>query len=348
MNILFVRTSAIGDVVMSSGLIPALKEKYPDGKITWLVESAASSILADNELIDQIKVWDKKSWVTLFKARKYTQLWRRISSFRKELRQQKFDLAIDAQGIFKSSFLAWLSGAPVRIGSGKKEGSTLFNTQSIERDENHPDMCSEYKQLGAHLELNPDTIKMYLPYSDDTRARSMQLLRDALDAAPTDPAGSYIVICPFTTRPQKHWFDDHWAQLALHLKDNYQKQIIVLGGPADHEHAERIQSMTSVPLINLAGKTSLLEAIAIIDSSTAVIGVDTGLTHIGIAKDKPTVALFGSTRPYLNPDSDKARVIYEDMSCAPCRRNPTCNGQFTCMRNLTAEKVLHALDEVFA
>jgi len=106
--------------------------------------------------------------------------------------------------------------------------------------------------------------------------------------------------------------------------------------------------MTSVPLINLAGKTSLLEAIAIIDSSTAVIGVDTGLTHIGIAKDKPTVALFGSTRPYLNPDSDKARVIYEDMSCAPCRRNPTCNGQFTCMRNLTAEKVLHALDEVFA
>jgi heptosyltransferase-1 len=69
------------------------------------------------------------------------------------------------------------------------------------------------------------------------------------------------------------------------------------------------------------------------------VGVDTGLTHMGTAFKRPTVALFGSTRPYLDGRTPSTQVMYDALSCSPCRRHPTCAGRFDCMRQLTPERV---------
>jgi len=148
----------------------------------------------------------------------------------------------------------------------------------------------------------------------------------------------YLVICPFTTRPQKHWFDEHWQQVILRIRARYKLRTIILGGPGDLEHAEKISEESGA--INLAGKTSLSEAAAIIKKASLLIGVDTGLTHMGHAFHVPTLALFGSTCPYAFAGVDTSKVLYLNKWCSPCRRRPTCKGKFDCMRDITPDLVL--------
>src|SRR3546814_16010605 len=97
----------------------------------------------------------------------------------------------------------------------------------------------------------------------------------------------------------------------------------MFGGPGDRVAAARIAAATQAPLINLAGETRLAELPAWLAAAKLVIGVDTGLTHIGIAVGTPTVALFGSTCPYRQGADSPLIVMYDALPCAPCRRPPT-------------------------
>ncbi|HET8871796.1 MAG TPA: glycosyltransferase family 9 protein, partial [Aquabacterium sp.] len=82
------------------------------------------------------------------------------------------------------------------------------------------------------------------------------------------------------------------------------------------------------------------ESVALISMCQQLIGVDTGLTHMGTALRLPTVALFGSTRPYLSSGTPTTQVMYDALPCSPCRRRPTCDGRFDCMKQLTVNRVL--------
>ena len=114
---------------------------------------------------------------------------------------------------------------------------------------------------------------------------------------------------------------------------------VILGGPADTEAAARIAA-ADPRIVNLAGKTRLPEAVAVIAHSALLIGVDTGLTHMGTALARPTVAIFGSTCPYTDTGRPTGSVIWLGMECSPCRRRPTCGGKFTCLRDITPAMVL--------
>lgn len=338
-KILIIRLSAIGDVVMASGLLNAIKAKYPKAHISWLVEPAAAGLLKENPLVDQVIIWPKNDWRALWKNKQYRKLYNAIKSFKNRLHQEQFDLALDSQGILKSAVLAWLSGASRRVGLGGKEGSHFFHSETLPRIDEKPNMCSEYIDVAEYLGLHRDDYIMRVEFSSETKQQALDALRNA-GLGPTQP---YAVFCPFTTRPQKHWFDSHWQALAEQLQQRNMR-IVMLGGPGDSEHAEILEAKFDV--INLVGKTSLLGAAAVIDEAQLLVGVDTGLTHMGIARNTPTIAIFGSTRPYLEPLNSSGRVIYESLPCSPCRRHPTCNGEFTCLKNISAEKVIHVLDEM--
>ncbi|HEY9546087.1 MAG TPA: glycosyltransferase family 9 protein, partial [Solimonas sp.] len=94
------------------------------------------------------------------------------------------------------------------------------------------------------------------------------------------------------------------------------------------------------------GETRLAELPAWLAAAKLVIGVDTGLTHIGIAVGTPTVALFGSTCPYRQGADSPLIVMYDALPCAPCRRHPTCDGRFDCMRGLTPQRVAIAATQL--
>ncbi|AKJ30626.1 glycosyltransferase family 9 protein [Caldimonas brevitalea] len=339
-RILVIRLSAIGDVVMASGLIPSLRQLYPNAHLAWLAEPAAAPLLVHNPRLDEVIVWQRGEWQQLWRQRRYRDVWQRLRALRRQLREGRFDLVIDAQGLLKSGVWSWLSGATRRVTLVGREGSHRLATERVMPPEGAdatsgvPRLIgSEYRHLAAHLGATPQAYRLDLAVGSAAREVAWAQL-DALGV----PGGAYAVLCPFTTRPQKHWFEDRWAELAQQLAERG-LQPVLLGGPADREAAARIAAQAPV-IANLAGRLKLDESVAVIESTRVLIGVDTGLTHMGSALRRPTVALFGSTCPYQDGDSLLTSVMYDCLPCSPCRRRPTCGGRFDCMRSLEVDAVL--------
>ncbi|MBL8438740.1 MAG: lipopolysaccharide heptosyltransferase II [Zoogloeaceae bacterium] len=333
-RILIVRTSAIGDIVFASPIAAALRATYPDAHIAWLAEPGLGALVADDPTVDEILVWPKAEWQRLWRERRWLTLAGAIRKFRTTMRAHRFDIAIDLQGLLKSGLVTWLSGAPRRIGLGSREGSHLLMTEVIPKGGIMERISSEYRFLAAQLGLPADPFVPTLHVNPEADSRARARLAE-LGIAP----GTYAVLAPFTTRPQKHWFEDAWQALAPLIPQRLGLTPVMLGGPADVAAAARIAS-PGAGIVNLAGSTSLAETVALIAHAGLVIGVDTGLTHMGIGLARPTVALFGSTRPYLDTGRPNARVIWLGLACSPCRRHPTCHGAFTCLRDISPERVL--------
>ncbi|WP_133718611.1 glycosyltransferase family 9 protein [Methylocaldum gracile] len=338
-RILIIRLSAIGDVIMASGLIPGLRKAYPNARIAWLTESANADLLRHNPHLDQVYLWPRSRWRQLRRERRYRAFVREAFDLIRSLRVERFDWVIDLQGLLKSGVWAWLSGGRRRIGLGSREGSQFLMTEVIDRRVDDLRIGKEYRMLAETLTGQTDTFELDIAVSEDDRKGARELLESA------GVTGAYAVVCPFTTRPQKHWFDERWAELSVRVAGERRLAIVMLGGPADKARAEIIARQTP-GLINLAGRTSLGQCAAIIEKARLSIGVDTGLTHLGIALGAPTVAIFGSTRPYLDTGRATARVLYERFECSPCRRRPTCGGTFDCMRLHTVDKVFGAAIEL--
>jgi heptosyltransferase-1 len=337
-RILVIRLSAIGDVVMASGLIPALREIAPGAHIAWLVEPAAAPLLRHNPRLDEVIVLPRGDWQSLWRARRPLALLRSVLDFRRLLKARRFDLAIDAQGLLKSALCAWWSGAARRVSLIGREGSHRLMTERVQpaADTLRP-IAAEYRALARHLGAEAH-YRMDLAVGQGARQVATAKL------ASSGVHGRYAVLCPYTTRPQKHWFDDRWAALAAALQAEGLTPVL-LGGPGDAPLAPAIAD-AAPGLVNLVGALKLDETVAAIACAALLVGVDTGLTHMGTALGVPTVALFGSTRPYLDARTPRTTVIYEALPCSPCRRHPTCGGRFDCMRAIEVDAVMRQVQRV--
>ncbi len=348
-RILIVRLSALGDVVMASGLIPALRARYPDAYLAWLVEPAAAPLLAHNPRLDAVHVWPRGEWQRLWRERAYRELWRRFRALRATLRAGRYELALDTQGLLKSALWSWLSGAPRRISLIGREGSHRLATERVQPppDAGARRLGAEYRHLAHYLGAPDGAFQPDLAVGAAARRSARAKLAAAgLGSATGDALPRFVALCPFTTRPQKHWFEDRWQALAQRCLAAGLRPVL-LGGPGDRESAARIAA--GVPgLIDLAGALALDETVAAVDDAALLIGVDTGLTHMGSARQRPTVALFGSTCPYLDAGTPRTAVLYEQLACSPCRRRPTCGGRFDCMRAFEVERVFAEAERVLA
>lgn len=341
-RVLVVRMSAIGDIVMASALIPALRRSWPDAHLAWLTEPAGADLLRHNPRLDEVLVWPRGEWLRLGRERRYGELVRAVWRFASKLRVRRFDLVLDAQGLLKSALWARLTGAPRRVGLGSREGGQWLMTETLGRMTVSRRIGAEYRFLAEYLGLDPGEFPMDVPVGDRPAARA----REAL--AGVGIRGPYAVFCPFTTRPQKHWFEERWVELAGSLEDATGLAPVVLGGGEDRAAAERIRAASGGRARTLAGETALDESVAVVAGAGLLVGVDTGLTHLGIAHRVPTVTLFGATRPYLDPGTCRAEILYEPLPCSPCKRSPTCHGRFDCMRRHDVEQALEAAKVVLA
>lgn len=328
-KILIIRLSAIGDVVFASPLINACKSKWPQAEIFWLAEGTVVGLLEAHPDLAGVLVAPVRSWKQQLRRGQWISLWRSIRDIRSTLRRQSFDLVLDVQGLVKSSFLAWLSGAQRRIGFRSKEPTAWFMSERVDKDLG-PELSSEYRALAAYLGCDTDSFSMDIVVSESAHEFAR------LVAEP----GAYIALCPFTTRPQKHWPEAHWQALMDRLLAAGFR-LLVLGGPVDALQAQGLIGERAVD--NLVGRASIAGSAAVIAGASAVVGVDTGLTHMGFAHRVPTIALFGSTRPYLEIGELPGGVLYKGLPCSPCRRRPTCEGRFDCLVDITPEEVVNAL-----
>ncbi|TXH02836.1 MAG: glycosyltransferase family 9 protein [Nevskiaceae bacterium] len=324
-RILIVRLSALGDIVFATALLGNLRTRFPGAHIAWLAQQDFAGVIDGDPRLDELITIPRE---TLTSPAALLRL-------RRQLTERRFDWVIDSQGLLKSRILARLAGGATRIGFESKEPGAVFMHHLLPKGGAEDAIAAEYRELAQRITG---------VVADPPRLMITPAMRDRIAVA---MAGyglkpGFIALCPFTTRPQKHWVADYWAPLAKTLADAGHGPFVIFGGPANRDDAERILAQLPAPSFNLAGKTRLPELGAWLAQAGLVIGVDTGLTHIGIAVRRPTLALFGSTRPYLLGAESPLTVLYEDLPCAPCRRNPTCGGDWTCMRRLTPQRVATA------
>lgn len=336
-RILIIRPSAIGDIVMASPMIRVLRDAWPQAHIAWLADESVRGILDNHPKLSEVIYWTKERWRKKLKSLHLLSLSVDVRGFSAELKKRRFELAIDAQGLFRSRFLARLSGAGHRIGLDSGEPGRSLMTRIVPRGDDKRPMSSEYRQLMLALGLEPGPFAPEIVLSGkDHEAAQNKLSVLKLNRR-------FALFCPFTTRPHKHWFPERWAELANHLAAAYDLPVLILGSERDERAGRSIRSLAEAPVYDLIGRTSLAEAAAIVAQAALVIGVDTGMTHMGTAFKRPTIALFGATCPYLQTPSPATVVVYVPQTCAPCRRKPTCKGRFDCMAAITVRQIFEAV-----
>ena len=325
-SILIVRLSAMGDLVFTTPLLSSLRARFPQARICWLVRKELAPLLAEDPDLDEVIAW------TPPKGHGWLPHWR---SLRKQLQPYQFDWVIDAQGLLKSRIVASAAGG-WRLGFDSKEPARWLMHELLPKQGDNSLIGSEYRWLAEQLTDQPSQPPRLRISARAREQVSEQCQNLGLQSQP-------IIVCPFTTRPQKHWPEEYWPQLIAGLTERFNVPVLMMGGPADRAAATRIQNQLGEAggrLINLVGQTSISDTPAWIARARLLVGVDTGLTHMGAALARPTIALFGSTCPYTDGARGPLKVMYEGLSCAPCRRRPSCDGAFTCLRLLTPERVL--------
>lgn len=345
-SVLVIRLSARGDILFTSPMVRAIRRTWPDARIVWLGESHTVDLIRYHPELDRVIVWDRVGWKRLLRRGRLLQVAREALALVGALRRERFDLVLDLQGVSRSGILAWLSGAPHRVGLGSREGSRLLMTRVLPRDRSRlREIAEEYRVMAEALGLDTREFRLEAPLPPHAREWARERVR-ALGLE-----DGYLAVVPFTTRPQKHWFEERWSELARRAAEELGLRTVVLGGPDDREAMERIRAGfrgDPAQLVDLVGTTTLDQAAAILEGAALVVGVDTGLNHVGIAFDRPTVSLFGSNVPFTQPPNPRTRILLHRLPCVPCKGNPTCNGDFTCMRLITVDEVLEAAREVMA
>jgi len=334
-NILIVKLSAIGDVIHALPVALVLKTRYPNSRITWIVEKPAYDLLTDNPYIDEIILFDKpkfKSWTGLIKS---------AGELSRQLKSRKFDLAIDLQGLFKSAAIAWLSGAPKRLVYCNARELSHLVSERVCGEYSNGHVVDRYLDVPRHLGCRIDKVEFPIVFTPQDIAKTEAIAGHA----GLDMRQNYIVLAPGTNWATKCWPTTHFAELADAI---YEQKIIpvVVGGANDKRLFEDIAAKMRIPPVNLTGQTSLKQLAYIIKKSKAFVGGDTGPMHLAAAVNTPVIALFGPTDPARNgPYGNQHRVISASVPCAGCWRR-TCDK--SCMDKITPSGVLQAVQEVLS
>jgi heptosyltransferase-1 len=326
-RVLIVKPSAIGDVVHALPVLKLLKDRWPAAKFSWLVTPACSGILDGHPLLHEVIRFDRKT---------YGRNWWKPSGlgsllqFAADLRSRRFDIAIDLQGLFRSGWLTFQSGAPVRIGlSDAREMSTLFYTRriAVPRGEN-VHAIDRYLRVAESLGAGRGAVDF--PFADT--------VGDHAFIAERTPS-RYALMFPGTNWPTKRWPVEKFSELAKQLRERFNLPSVVGGGPEEQELAGQIPGT-----LNLAGKTTLNQLVALIRRAELVVSNDSGPMHIAAALGKPLVAPFGPTNPFrTGPYERLDSVIKLEIVCSPCYSR-TCSHQ-SCLQNLDVAPVLEMAEE---
>lgn len=277
-RILLVRLSALGDVVHTMPVACALRDALPEATIAWLVEERFAELLQGHRAVDLVFAVPRH-WLGRPGE---------IFRLRKRLRMQRFDLAIDAQGLSKSAIAAWLSGARQRIGYGRPWGRELsrwLNNRLVDTRCTHA--------VERHLELlEPLGMRAPLVRFDVPLDQQLGTAADALLGRP-GLAGHFAVVHPGASWPSKRWPSERYATVAVHLALRWKLPVVVLSG-SDEERRRAEQIAAAMPGMILAAPTLRLKQLAtVLSEARLYVGADSGPLHLAAAVGTPCVGLYG-------------------------------------------------------
>jgi heptosyltransferase I len=348
MKILLVRLRLIGDVVFTTPAIRAVRRRFPEARITYLVEADAAPVVSGNPHVDEVLVAQRSSGM------------RRIADdlrLGRQLARRKFDLVIDFHGGPRGSWLTWLTGARRRIGY-EVAGRTWMYTDAVARPRALRPRHSVENQwdLLAALDIAPptrsgDPVEM----ADDAGARDRVERR--LQAAGIAQATPVIVVHVSAGNPFRRWPAESFAELAADLvRAEPSRAVVFTSGPSEAHAAEAIGARARqragaalASRILRAGEFDLAELRALVARAALYIGGDSGPLHVAGTTRTPVVGLFGPTlavrsMPWRDPEVPAVAVEPEPLACRPCDQRTCVPGDFRCLTWTTAARVLEAAE----
>ena len=328
-NILVVKLSAIGDVIHALPVSYAIKESFPDAHLTWVVEPPAYGILEGNPYIDEILVFEKKKFKSL------SGFLQNIGPFKVKLQSRQYDAALDLQGLFKSAAIAWLSGAPLRLGTCNMRECSDKISRPIIGPHAQGHIVERYLDVARELGCRVDTVQFPVQITE----RDADIAARILQQAGANPQIPYAVLAIGATWPNKRWPTKSYARLADELYDAHIIPVLVGGGMLDEQLAAEIISQAEIPPVDLVGKTSLKQLAAIIRGAKFTLGGDTGPVHLSAGLGTKTIMLMGPTDANRNgPYGQLENAIEVDRSCRYCWKR-ACPKGLDCLSRISVEQV---------
>ncbi len=354
MNILIVKTSAIGDVTHTLPALHALRAHFPAARIDWLVEAEAADIVRGHPALDRVLVSERRQWIAAWRNGRRLAALQGFFRLVRELRAVSYDLLFDFQNLLKSSVFVALARARRKVGFGRgmehAEMSHLFLNQRIPAVSMDMHAVERELYLLRAAGVPVPEVRFHLPITRAHHRRAADILAASGTANGTasgtaKPKG-LLALNPMTTWPSKHWPLDRFAVLADRLVADGWK-VVFTGGPADRRAIAGICSAMRQPAANIAGQTGLMELAAVYQRARLLVTTDTGPMHLAAAAGTPVVALFGPTAPWrTGPYGKGHRVVRLVLPCNPCYKRACPLGTHACMEQLTVEMVEEAVREL--
>jgi heptosyltransferase-1 len=289
-NLLIIKPSSLGDIVLALPALTALRKSFPDAKISWLVRPEFAPLLENHPDLSGLIIFDRRF---LGKAWFHPRAFASLLSFIRLLRQKNFDAVIDLQGLFRTASLAWLTRCKKRFGIAKaRELAPFFYTDKVEQDADCIHLVDYYLKIIQNITGSEAKAGFVLP-QDHSAADKVSSLLTAHDIDPDN----YAVFVPGSVHADKCWPTQRFAALADKISPQFNLSIVATGTESENDIVENIKNLANIPLINLTGRTSLTELVALLKTARLVVTNDTGPGHIAAALGVPLVMIFGRSNP---------------------------------------------------
>jgi predicted lipopolysaccharide heptosyltransferase III len=330
-NILIIKLRYIGDVLLATPTLRAIKAARQDFRITMMVNRGTEDVLSGNQDLDEIMVLDKGSLASQ---------WQLIAG----LRRRRFDTVIDLTDGDRSAFLSWVSGAPVRIGfNDEHQWRGRCYTQVVHSEpgvQHRIDRDLEaLKSIGVQAgSKNP---QLWLTPEEENSADEL------LDQLGVQRSQSMAILQPGARYWFKAWPPERFASLADQLMSQYDCQVLIGGSDQDIDLAQQIRQTSKSSPIIMAGRTTIKQFAAIAKKSVLFVGNDSGAMHIASAVGTPVVALFGpSSLREWGPRGGPVEVLYKGLDCRICYNTTCTRGEESCMKLIAVDEVAAAIQRL--
>lgn len=351
LRILVVQTAFIGDVVLTTPMLAALRRCRPDDHISVLVKPEAAPFLTNHPAVDRVLIFDKGG------SHRGTGMLRLI----RELREHRFHILLSPHQSHRTGLLAMLSRIPVRYGYASAGFARLAYNRRLNRPLDRPEIHRLLQFLRESLCPDlPDSIGTIpsLAEGADAATKAEGLLTSLnIQGRGAKP----ILLAISSIWETKRWTPWGFAELAGRLYDAYHQDILLVGSRGDSDVAaavlafakEMLPSSTLAHVHNVCGRTDLPTLYALMRRSLLLVSNDSAPVHFGCAAGIPVVAIFGATTASLGyaPFAPRTAVAEISLPCRPCGSHGgrTCPlGHFRCMKDLSAEMVFETVRKVMA
>ena len=334
-NILVIKLRYIGDVLLATPVLRALRERFPDARLAMAVLRGTEDVLKGNPDLTEVLVVERGGLAEQLR-------------FLQSVRRQRFYCVIYLTDGDRSAILSRFSGAPVRIGLNEEHRwRGLLHTTVVQ---SRPDVrhrlerdLEAVRPLGIEPKAGPLVLR--IPPQDEAAAAG--LLDDIAGEKLSAGATPLVMLQPGARYCFKAWPAERFTELAGRLAGKYGCRILVGGDAKERGLAETIQANTRAAVVPLAGRLTLLHYAAVLKRCSLFIGNDNGPMHMAAALGVPVVALFGPSNPAeWGPRGGRTEVLYKGLDCRQCF-HPTCTrGEESCMRQITVEDVWCAAERL--